>query len=258
MKPTVFPTLLAAAALAACNSYGPSYPTPPVVIPATFTAIGDSTTVAATLSQFRAALGGSLNAPNTPATDSGRREINWDGVPAALTNVDTFPANFFNVTSKRGALFTGPGTGFRVDSTEFGAINAGLAAQFTFFSAKKLFMPVGSNVVEVFFDLVGTQTPGLVNGFGVVFSDVDRAGSTHVTFYDSNDVVLANLAAPGRAGAQEFSFVGAVFPASMVHRVVIISGDAALSGTSTDVSAGGTSDLVVMDDFIYGEPQPLP
>src|SRR5207244_9553953 len=63
---------------------------------------GDSLTVADTLNTFRAALGGSLNAPNSPPTDSGRREINWDGVPAALTNVDNFPVTFFNVNSKRG------------------------------------------------------------------------------------------------------------------------------------------------------------
>jgi hypothetical protein len=35
-------------------------------------------------------------------------------------------------------------------------------------------------------------------------------------------------------------------------------GDATLSATITDLSAGGTNDLVVMDDFVYGEPQPLP
>jgi hypothetical protein len=40
--------------------------------------------------------------------------------------------------------------------------------------------------------------------------------------------------------------------------VLITSGDAALSTTITDLSAGGSEDLVVMDDFVYGEPQPLP
>jgi hypothetical protein len=234
-----------------------------VVLPptsATYTALGDSATIAAKLDEFRTALGGFLHPPAVPATDSGRREINWDGVPPALTNVDTFPANFFNVTSTRGALFTGPGTGFRVDSTGFGAVNAGLAAQFKAFSPKKLFMPVGSNVMAVLFDRVRTQplTPGLVNGFGVVFSDVDQAGSTRVEFYDQNGLKLASVEAPARPGAQEFSFVGAVFPASIVYRVVITSGEAALSAASSDLSDGGPSDVVVMDDFVYGEPQPIP
>jgi hypothetical protein len=61
-------------------------------------------------------------------------------------------------------------------------------------------MPVGSNLTEVFFDVVHTQTPGLVKGCGVVFSDVDRAGSTHVQFFNANDVVLADLEAPARSG----------------------------------------------------------
>ncbi len=254
MKPLVFPAFLAVLALSACSDG--SAPSDPRVSPATFTAVGDSAAVAAKLKVFRTALGGFLHPPAAAAADSGRREINWDGVPPALTNVDTFPANFFNATSTRGALLTGPGTGFRVDSTGFGAINAGLAAQFKPFSPRKLFMPVGSNVTEVLFDVVHTQTPGLVKGFAVVFSDVDRAGSTHVQFFDANDVELADLTAPARPGAQTFSFVGAVFPASIVHRVVITSGDAALDGSIADLSAGGTNDLVVMDDFIYGEPQP--
>src|SRR3989442_14304863 len=104
---------------------------------------GNCAALAASLTRLRAALGANLNAPNSPPATSGRREINWDGVPAALTNVDTFPATFFNVNSKRGAIFSGPGTGFRVDSSPFASINTGLADQFKAFSPKKLFMPGG-------------------------------------------------------------------------------------------------------------------
>ncbi len=257
MKPTVYAPFLALALLGACSdNNGPTVPPPPAYT--TFETLGDSASIAAKLAEFRTALGGNLNAPNAPPADSGRREINWDGAPAALTNVDTFPANFFNVTSKRGAVYSTPGTGLRVDSTNFAAVNAGLGAQFAFFSAKKLFMPVGSNQVNVEFKVVGTTTNGLVNGFGVVFTDVDRPGSTTVEFFDANDVRIAVLVAPNHSGAQLLSFTGAVFAAPIVARVRITSGDAALTATIIDVSAGGASDLVVMDDFLYGEPQPLP
>jgi len=255
MKPTVYAPFLALAVLGACND-GNSPPPPPNY--ATFETLGDSVSIAAKLGEFRTALGGNLNAPNAPPSDSGRREINWDGVPAALTDVDTFPANFFNVNSKRGAVFTTPGTGFRVDSTDFAAVNAGLGAQFRFFSPKKVFMPVGSNQLDVDFQVVGTTTPGLVRGFGVVFSDVDRLGSTTIEFFDARGIRIALLRAPNHGGTQLLSFVGAVFDAAIVARVRITSGDAPLTATATDVSAGGTSDLVVMDDFVYGEPQPLP
>ena len=40
--------------------------------------------------------------------------------------------------------------------------------------------------------------------------------------------------------------------------VTIRSGTTSLGPTVNDVSNGGTEDLVVMDDFIYGEPVPLP
>src|SRR6266478_3748664 len=138
LSPTVYAPFFVLAALAAgcSNSYGPMQYPPPPPPPAytTYGTLGDSVSIAAKLAEFRSALGGPLNAPNAPPADSGRREINWDGVPAALT--------------------------------DFAAVNAGLAAQFTTFSAKKLFMPVGSNVVDVKFRVVGTTTLGLVKGFG--------------------------------------------------------------------------------------------
>lgn len=259
MKPTIYVSLLAVAAIAACNNSTAPTPTPPPG-PAyvTFQSLGDSAAIGDTLAAFRAALGGSLNAPNSPPADSGRREINWDGVPAGLTDVDTFPAAFFNVNSKRGAVYATPGTGLRVDSTNFAAVNAGVGAQFNSFSHKKLFMPVGSNQVEVDFKLSGTTTSGLVKGFGVVFTDVDRTGSTTIEFFDKNGASIGTVTAPARSGTREFSFVGAVFAQAIVAKVIITSGDAALNGTITDLSAGGTSDLVAMDDFVYGEPQPLP
>lgn len=259
MKPTIYAPFLSVMAVAGCNSYSPSSYSPPPPAHTTFTAQGDSLTIAGKLDLFRAALGGALNPPNTPPGDNGRREINWDGVPAALTNVDDFPATFFNVNSKRGALFSTPRADpFRVDSTDFASANAGLGDQFKAFSAKKLFMPVGGNQVEVHFKLVGLTTNGLVNGFGVVFSDVDRANSTRVEYFDATGVRIATLQAPARSGAHEFSFIGAVFTSPIVASVLITSGEAALNATITDLSAGGTTDLVVMDDFIYGEPQPVP
>lgn len=256
MRPTFYAGVLGLAVLAGCNDYSSSAPPGPSFT--TYETLGDSVSIAAKLTEFRAALGGILNPPNSPPADSGRREINWDGVPAALTNIDTFPATFFNVNSKRGAVSLSLGTGLRVDSSSFAGINAGLAAQFTVFSPKKLFMPVGSNQVDIEFKVVGLDAPGLVKGFGVVFVDVDRPGSAKVEFFDANDVRIAVLVAPNHNGAQLLSFTGAVFETPIVARVRITSGEAALTATSVDYTAGGAKDLVVMDDFVYGEPHPIP
>jgi SAM-dependent methyltransferase len=92
--------------------------------------------IAASLGAFRDALG-TLN-PNQPVSfGSGRREINWDAVPAQFTNADNFPADFFNqpaVGRARGAVFSTPGSAFRVSDRNFDDINPTYADQFHFFS----------------------------------------------------------------------------------------------------------------------------
>src|SRR5688500_5327240 len=54
--------------------------------------------------QFRADLGGVNNGIGGSFT-SGRREINWDGVPDASAEPNNLPPNFFNVNSPRGLVF---------------------------------------------------------------------------------------------------------------------------------------------------------
>ena len=50
------------------------------------------------------------------------------------------------------------------------------------------------------------------------------------------------------------SFVGAKFDAAIVARVTIRCGNAALAAGVNDLTSGGTKDLVVIDNVIYGEP----
>src|SRR6185369_6064425 len=118
--------------------------TPPVQI---VSATGDIT---AAVNQYRALLG-ALNPNVAGEQPGGRREINWDGVPAAFTNNDLFPGNFFNANSPRGVVFTTPGSAFRISDNGYVDVNAAYAGEFNVFSAPKLFAARGSTVTDVSF-----------------------------------------------------------------------------------------------------------
>ena len=213
--------------------------------------------ITAAVAAFRTALG-TLN-PNLPGSvGSGRREINWDGVPVQLTNVDTFPGDFFNQPAPgraRGVVFSTPGTGFRTSDNNFVDVNPTYADEFDFFSPVKTFIAVGSNVTSVQIFVPGSSTPATSTGFGVVFSDIDHPGSGQLRLFDAADRNLGTYLAPACPGG--LSFLGVQFPEPIVAKVEILSGKAALGLESFDVSSatrGPARDLVIMDDFLYGEP----
>ncbi len=139
-----------------------------------FSATGD---IAAPLAEFRTVLGDPANGGTPGPLLGGRREIKWDAVPAAQTNVNTFPGDFFNTNVKAGAIFTTDGVGFRNSDNDFVDINPAYADEFNAFSLPKTFMPIGSAAMTVTFRVPGAETPAATRGFGVVFSDVERAGS---------------------------------------------------------------------------------
>ena len=203
---------------------------------------------------FRTAVGGGIVAGANGSFGGVRREINWDGVPDAFAAPNSLPANFFNVNSPRGVVYSTPGTGFQVSANsvpgpiDFGNINPTYTTNFEPFSAQRLFTSLGSTITDVNFFLPGTATPAVTSAFGVIFSDVDMPGST-MEFFDSLNNSLGVFAVPFIAGNGTFSFLGLKFDAPIVGRVRITSGNTALGP-----SEGGSIDVVVMDDFIYGEP----
>lgn len=238
-------------AITACSDDTVSNPATPV--PTVVSATGDITVKVA---EFRTLLGDPSNGGTAGEQAAGRREISWDGAGAnPFNNKNDFPAAFFNTNVKSGAVFTTPGAGFRNDSLRFSEVNPTYAAQFSEFTPTKIFSPIGSNVMDVDFQVAGQPTPALVTGFGAVFSDVDAANATTIEFFDVNGQSLGNISAPVRSDAAGLSFVGAKFPAAIVARVRITLGTGVLGAATNDVSAGGAVDLVVADNFIYGEPK---
>jgi len=255
----------------AAQSQDPNDFVPPAVFQAAGTTAGS---IQSTVDAFRAALGNTNNVNNPGPLPSGRREINWDGGnPNVVTTTD--PVTPFNVfLNTRGGQFTTPGIGLSQGPAS-GGPQGGLAALFnnptygtTFsaFSPSRLFTPVGSNVTEALFFIPGSNgaVPATVTGFGAVFTDVDqpdgsgpskkkgnRGASTLIEYFGADGKVLFSSFVPASPGDASLSFFGIVFDEPLIARVRITTGDTA-PGPDDDEK----QDIVMMDDFIYGEPQP--
>lgn len=230
----------------------------------------DPASILTTVNQYRDLLG-PLN-PNNPGIENpnGRREINWDAVPDAFSAPNLFPGDFLNAPvfpRARGAEFTTPGAGFMLSADddnptntppEYANIDPSYPGNFQVFSPPRLFIALDSVITDVFFFVAGTDIRATVTGFGAVFSDVDLPDTTKMEYYDINDNLLYSaFVPPGVPGNESMSFLGVKFDSRVVARVRIFSGNTPLNAGVLDDLAGGT-DLVVMDDFIYGEPVPEP
>lgn len=231
---------------------GPTDPAPP-----TPTIVSGTGTIAPKVDEFRALLGEPRNGGTVSGpAPSGRREVNWDGVNGANLNTNTFPGDFFANTTKLGMLMTTPGTGLRVSDKDFSDVSTAFGDVFNSFSPTKTFAAIGSTITDVTFQVAAATTPAVVAGFGVVFSDVDNATSAKIEAFDKTGKNLGTFYAPTRSDANGLSFVGIKFGSAIIARIRITSGTAPLGAQAVDVSAGGSADLVVMDDFLFSEPIP--
>ena len=246
------------------------------VPPAVFQAAGpNAASIQSVVDAYRAALGNPNNG-NAGSLMTGHREINWDGAGGVDTST-TPPANPFNVfLNTRGSQFTTPGTGLS-QAPPSGGAQGGLAVLFNNpsyatifkpFSNFRLFTPVGSNITDALFFVPGSggSIPASVSGFGAVFTDVDqpdgsgpgekhgnRGASTLVEFFGANGELLFSSFVPASPGDGNLSFFGVVFNDARITRVRITTGDTA-PGPDDDRK----NEIVMMDDFIYGEPHALP
>ena len=120
-------------------------------------------------------------------------------------------------------------------------------------------------------------TPAVNDGFGAVFVDVDPIlklastdntrglngvlSTTSMEFFDVDDNSLGVFfVPPAPSTTRGLSFLGVHLDQKVLHRVVITSGNAAIDSGASEgfIEEGTIPDIVVMDDFIYGEPVPEP
>jgi hypothetical protein len=256
-KTHVLALISVSAAIALTGCGGSSQTSNP---PTVFQANGaDAAAIQSEVDSFRSQLG--ANNGVGAASNSGRREVNWDAIPASA--LDPFPSDFFVTTSPRGVRFTTPGDRMAVsgdpgtESFKFANITAqqwGLL-EFGFFSPSKMFATIGSVVTDVTFRVPGTHTPATVNAFGVVMVDVDVANATKLEFYDHQDnLILTRFVVPAGVVSEGLSFVGVRFNnGQRIGRVRIFAGTHPIDTPFQDPPPDG----VGIDDVIYSEPVAL-
>jgi hypothetical protein len=243
-------------------------------VPAVFQAAGpDAASIQSSVDAFRAALGDN-NLNNPGPLQTGRREINWDGGNPNVLDT-TAPVNPFLVfLNTRGSQFKTPGLGLS-QAPPSGGPQGGLAVLFgnpTYgtifkaFSASRLFTPVKSNITLASFAIPGSNgnAPATVRAFGAVFADVDQPdgrptprfsngkSSTLIEYFDRDGRLLFTGFVPAAPGNGNLSFFGIKFDDARIASVRIKTGDV-VPGPNDDAR----HDVVMMDDFIYGEPQLL-
>ncbi len=218
--------------------------------------------IQAKVDEFRAALGDPNNGNAAGPLGSGRREINWDGGGATTAAVSGSTLSAF--TNTRGATFTTPGTGFLqtpLNVAELTGIQASYETTFNTFSPVRVFTPTGSNITDITFSLPGSAgaTPATVSAFGAVFSDVDLTNTTTIELFDLANASLLLLNVPPQTSVDApvgLSFAGAEANAGeRIARIRITTGNQALGLPDSN---GNPVDVVVMDDFLYAEPQAVP
>ncbi len=235
--------------------------------PAVFQAAGPSAaSIQASLDSYRLALGGANNGVAPGPIASGRREINWDGGGSTATSLAGTP--FTQFLDGRGSLFITPGSGF-VQAPPSGLAetfaNPTYDKVFQPFSPGRLFSSIGSNVTLVTFFMPGSAggRVATTRGFGAIFSDVDlpdgsgpggkrgnRKSSTLVEYYGVNGRLLYSSFVPASPGDAGFSFLGVAFEDARIASVRITAGDVAPGADDER-----PHDIVMTDDFIFGEPQ---
>jgi hypothetical protein len=200
----------------------------------------DHASIQATVDEFRV----DLASPNSV-------EISWDGGgSAASTAVFPTPMTLFNLSpTARGTIFTTSGSGFEISgqpSPHFGDLNPTYPDIFTTFSTPRLFTALGSNVLDVYFFLPGTNSPAVVRGFGAVFTDVDIPATTMIEYFDTlNSLLFTESVEAGSIVDKSLSFLGVSFTeGSIISKVRITTGTAPFGPVEQDSDAQAFTDLI--------------
>jgi hypothetical protein len=143
---------------------------------------------------FRTAVGGGTTAGANGSFGGLRREINWDGVPDGPRDPNLLPADFFNVNSPRGAVFSTPGQVSWSAPTPARPLRSCSGSRTTsrFQRRNDCLRRSNSNITDVTFFVPGTAIAATTSAFAAIFVDVEVAGLTTMEFFDpSNSLIFS-------------------------------------------------------------------
>lgn len=221
------------------------------------------------VSKYREELGGIDNLNEAGPLDDGHRSINWD---AAAVPFD-MPFDFFDRTVTRGAVFKAKGKKFAVsnpamappeDDRFSSLLTRRVSRQFRRFSRERLFTPVLRNKFSVIFNVPAQRKRATTTGFGAVYTDVDLKFATKMKFFDRRGCLIAKLAVPPKSRGLSFAGIVVLDPHNpyklipAVAKVVVRLGNISVDDFQHGhLKPHVKNDLVVVDDLVYGEPQPM-
>jgi hypothetical protein len=138
-----------------------------------------------------------------------------------------------------------------VSNVDFADLRGNYAPNFPFFTPAVNFKYVEDDGQPNVFRLADLQTPGLIQAFGVIFTDVEKADTSGLVFKDQFDHEFGRFYVPAGANGQQ-QFLGVIYSRPVIAEADVLMGEQGGEfGNVDDITNGGTADVVVTDDFVF-------
>lgn len=223
---------------------------------------GDVGNLTPSINLFRQDLGGANNG-NGNSYPTGRREVSWDDLPENLCLTPSLDIRkYYNTIAPRGMVLAddqsyqcsrSPNFGGPNEVARFGNINPSYLQYFSSYSSSRIFAPDTKTQFDIQFFIPGTNIPATVNGFGIIFLDKDVFEAGKIILYGVNGDEIGRFTPTSENHG--LSFLGVSYnDGTRIARVRVIAGNTVLGPSEV---VGYSTDVIAIDDIIYGEPRAI-
>lgn len=182
---------------------------------------------------------------------SRRRNINWDAVPFSGPGTKTLAADFFLASRQILLDPDAASDDLLVSNVQFGDLDATYPSNFPFKSPVVNFKYREDAGQENIFRLADLSTPGAINAFGVVFTDVEKLNVAGLQVLGTDGREIGRFyVQPGASGQNQF--LGVIYDSAVIGQVNVLMGELGDEfGAVSDLTDSGNVDVVVVDDFVF-------